>query len=110
MFRRFIDRMVRFRVNSKIERQRILLKCESKTKTSAGWLFSAISFVGISLIFPITKCIGNSMSPTIDRGGDLASTDKFTHLIAGMPYEVGEVVIATSPTNKDKSKLLFLII
>lgn len=101
-FQRFIDRMVRVHIDNKLELARFFHNHQDYG--GSGWFAATVGLLGFTLMFPITNCIGNSMSPTIDRGGDLALTDGFSHLIARMPYQVGEVVIAVSPTNKEKSK------
>ena len=103
-FQRFIDRMVKYRVDSISARRRNAAFQSEEVSPIGSWIFAAGSLVGLTALFSTTNCIGNSMSPTIDRAGDMVLTDKLKHLIVGLPYEVGEVVIAVSPSNKDKSK------
>ncbi|RYG67787.1 S26 family signal peptidase [archaeon] len=70
----------------------------------------AVGVVAVYAVFGyglnLTLCKGPSMEPTLHSQGTLVFVDIFNYRLLGKPFEIGDVVIAMSPTDDTKSKSL----
>jgi len=66
-------------------------------------VFLALYYSVTTYGYSVTTCIGPSMEPTFNTGGDVVLVDKFSYSVLGRRYQSGDVVIAVCPYDKEKT-------